>query len=94
MSELYTTGEMAKLCGVTVRTVQYYDTRGILSPSALSEGGRRLYDDDDLRRMKIICFLREIGLSIDTIGQLLREEDPGSVISIFLDQQEQSLRDE
>jgi DNA-binding transcriptional MerR regulator len=32
MSELYTTGEMAKLCGVTVRTVQYYDTRGISPP--------------------------------------------------------------
>ena len=38
----YTTGEVAKLCGVTVRTVQYYDTRGILAPSELSEGGRRL----------------------------------------------------
>ena len=38
----YTTGEIAKLCGVTVRTVQYYDTRGILIPSELSEGGRRL----------------------------------------------------
>ena len=38
----YTTGELAKLCGVTVRTVQYYDTRGILIPSDLSEGGRRL----------------------------------------------------
>ena len=37
----YTTGELAKLCGVTVRTVQYYDTRGILIPAALSEGGRR-----------------------------------------------------
>ncbi len=36
----YTTGEIAKLCGITVRTVQYYDTRGILTPSALSEGGR------------------------------------------------------
>ena len=33
----YTTGEIAKLCGVTVRTVQYYDTRGILIPSELSE---------------------------------------------------------
>ena len=39
----YTTGELAKLCGVTVRTVQYYDTRGILIPSELTEGGRRLY---------------------------------------------------
>ena len=50
----YTTGELAKLCGVTVRTVQYYDTRGILSPSALSEGGRRLYTDDDVQRLRII----------------------------------------
>lgn len=39
----YTTGEIAKLCGVSVRTVQYYDTRGVLMPSELSEGGRRLY---------------------------------------------------
>ena len=38
----YTTGEAAKLCGVTVRTVQYYDTRGILIPSELSEGGKNL----------------------------------------------------
>ncbi len=90
----YTTGEMAKLCSVTVRTVQYYDTRGILTPSALSEGGRRLYDDGDLRMLKVICFLREIGLSIDTIGQLLKEEDPGSVIELLLTQQEKDLREQ
>ncbi|MBR3095098.1 MAG: MerR family transcriptional regulator, partial [Clostridia bacterium] len=90
----YTTGEIAKLCGVTVRTVQYYDTRGILVPAALSEGGRRLYSEDDLRRMRVICFLRELGLPIDTIGKLLREEDPGSVIELLLEQQEQSLKAE
>ncbi|MBQ6290405.1 MAG: MerR family transcriptional regulator [Clostridia bacterium] len=90
----YTTGELAKACGVTVRTVQFYDQRGILIPSALTEGGRRLYSEDDLKRMKIICFLRDTGLSLDTIGKLLEEEDPGSVISIFLDQQEQVLREE
>ena len=90
----YTTGEMAKLCGVTVRTVQYYGTRGILVPSELSEGGRRLYTEDDLRMMKMICFLREVGLSIDSISKLLTEEDPGSVISILLNQQEQVLKDE
>lgn len=90
----YTTGEIAKLCGVTVRTVQYYDTRGILAPSELTEGGRRLYSDDDLRRLKVICFLRELDLPIDAIGRLLSEEDPGSVVSLLLDQQEQALRDE
>ena len=44
----YTTGEVAKLCGVTVRTVQYYDARGILVPSEVSEGGRRLYSQKDV----------------------------------------------
>ena len=90
----YTTGELAKACGVTVRTVQFYDQRGILIPSALSEGGRRLYSENDLKKMKTICFLRDTGLSLDTIRQLLEEEDPGSVILILLDQQEQALREE
>ena len=88
----YTTGELAKLCGVTVRTVQYYDTRGILSPSELSEGGRRLYTDDDLRQLRIICFLRDMGLPIDAIGQLLAEDEPGRVIQLLLEQQELEVR--
>lgn len=90
----YTTGEIAKLCGVSVRTVQYYDSRNILVPSELSEGGRRLYSEQDLKRMKIICFLRDAGISINNIGELLSEDDPGSVISVLLEQQEQALREE
>lgn len=90
----YTTGEIAKLCGVSVRTVQYYDARNILVPSELSEGGRRLYSEEDLQKLKIICFLRELDLPINSIGELLSEPDPGSVIHILLDQQEQALRTE
>ena len=67
----YTTGEIAKLCGVTVRTVQYYDTRGILIPTELTEGGRRLYSEKDLNRLKIICFFRELRLPINSISQLI-----------------------
>lgn len=90
----YTTGEIAKLCGVTVRTVQYYDTRGILTPSELTEGGRRLYSEDDLRRMKIICFLRELNIPINSIGELFAEEHPGTIISLILDEQEKTIRGE
>ncbi|MBR4953182.1 MAG: MerR family transcriptional regulator [Oscillospiraceae bacterium] len=93
MSE-YTTGEIAKLCGVSVRTVQYYDTRGILVPSSLSEGGRRLYSEDDLKRMKIICFLREAGISINSIGELFADENPQNIMTVLLEQQERMLRDE
>jgi len=90
----YTTGEMAKLCGVSVRTVQYYDTRGILIPSELSEGGRRLYSEEDLQKLRIICFLRELDLPINTIGELMREDDPSSVIELILAEQEKTLRGE
>ena len=90
----YTTGEIAKLCGVTVRTVQYYDNRGILVPSELTEGGRRLYSDTDLEKMKTICFLRELGISIDTIKELLEQENNKNVISLLLARQEQALNSE
>ncbi len=90
----YTTGELAKLCGVTVRTVQYYDNRNILVPTALSEGGRRLYSEEDLQRMKIICFLRDLGLPLDTISALLSEEHPEAVIGLILEQQENLLESE
>lgn len=90
----YTTGEVAKLCGVSVRTVQYYDTRNLLVPSELTEGGRRLYNDDDLKMMKIICFLREAGLPINSISALLQEENPENIISVLLKEQEQTLREE
>ena len=90
----YTTGEIAKLCGVTVRTVQYYDSRDLLVPSELTEGGRRLYSEEDVKRLKVICVLRELGLSINVIGQLLKEEDPASVIDVLFSQQSQALKEE
>ena len=93
-SNFYTTGEIAKLCGVSVRTVQYYDDRGILVPSELSEGGRRLYSEDDLKRMHIVCFLREAGLPINSISALFAEEKPQNIISILIEQQEATLREE
>ena len=90
----YTTGELAKLAGVTVRTVQYYDSRGILTPSELTEGGRRLYSEDDLKLLKVICFLREVDLPIDAISKILEEEHPEKVISLLIEQQESILSDE
>ncbi len=90
----YTTGEAARLCGVSVRTVQYYDTRGLLTPSELSQGGRRLYTDGDLRRLRIICFLRELGLSLGSIGEILRADNRVHIVSLLLEQQAQALREE
>ncbi len=90
----YTTGEVARICGVTVRTVQYYDSRNVLSPSELSEGGRRLYSEEDVQKMKIICFLRDLDFSIKSIADLFEEEQPEDVLLLLLDQQEKELRKE
>ena len=90
----YTTGELASLCDVSVRTVQYYDERGILVPTALSEGGRRLYSEEDVKRLRIICFLRDMGIGIDQIKRLLSEAHPEEVLALLLDEQEKALRAE
>ncbi len=87
----YTTGELAKLCGVSVRTVQYYDERRILAPKELSEGGRRLYGEEDAKRLELICFLRELGLSISAIAELLSDESSEDTVSLLLDRQKEKL---
>lgn len=84
MSQLYSTGELAKLVGVSVRTVQYYDQRGILSPTELTEGGRRLYTDSDLEQLRIICFLRELDFSIEQIRKVLAEDNAAQVLELLL----------
>ena len=61
-----TVGQVAKKMGVTVRTLQYYDKEGLLSPSAESEGGRRLYTDKDLVKLHQIISLKSLGFSLET----------------------------
>ena len=90
----YTTGEMAKLCDVSVRTVQYYDTKGILHPSNLTEGGRRLYSDDDLQKFRLICALKAIGFSLNSIKNILESELSGKILTILLDEQVELLTSE
>ena len=90
----YTSGELAKLVGVSVRTVQYYDSRNVLVPSEISEGGRRLYNENDLKRLKIICFLRNAGISINNIEKLFKEQNSEEVFSTLLNEQKKILQEE
>jgi len=90
----YTTGELAKLCSVSVRTVQFYDTKGILHPSDITEGGRRIYNDDDLTKLRLICTLKAIGLSLDSIKSVLESELSEKILSLLLNEQVKLLTDE
>lgn len=84
MPQTYSTGDLAKLAGVSVRTVQYYDKRGILLPSQLTEGGRRIYTESDLERLRMICFLREIDFPIEQIKRLFAEKNAKQVLELLL----------
>ncbi len=90
----YTTGDLAKICDVSVRTVQYYDSKGLLKPSELTEGGRRLYSDDDKKKLQLICMLKSLGLSLDSIKGILESDAPGKVLLLLLEEQERQLNSE
>ncbi|MBC5580189.1 MerR family transcriptional regulator [Anaerofilum sp. BX8] len=90
--ELLTVGQLAKKMGVTVRTLQYYDRVGLLKPTALSEGGRRLYSARDMVRLHQILSLKYLGFSLQEIqGQLFNLDTPQQVADM-LDRQEQLVR--
>ncbi|MEK3780291.1 MerR family transcriptional regulator [Paenibacillus sp. FSL R5-0810] len=64
-------GDLAKLAGLTVRTLRFYDQIGLFSPSAQTESGHRLYNESDLSRLQQIVSLKELGLSLEEIKSVL-----------------------
>lgn len=88
-----TVGEVAKKIGVTVRTLQYYDKEGLLSPSAESEGGRRLYTDKDLVILHQIISLKSLGFSLDDIKHRLISLETPTDVANALTEQADSIRE-
>jgi MerR family transcriptional regulator, repressor of the yfmOP operon len=67
--------EVADETGLTPRAIRYYEELGLLAPAGRSEGAYRLYDDEDLERLRFIRGLRDdAGFSLAEIGRLLEEE--------------------
>ena len=74
-------GEVAKKMGVTVRALQYYDREGLFSPSCISDGGRRLYNDKDIVKLHQILTLKSLGFSFDEIkNRLIAIDTPKKAI--------------
>jgi DNA-binding transcriptional MerR regulator len=68
-------GELAKRTGLTVRALHHYDDIGLLTPSARSDAGYRLYNESDIARLHRIQALRRFGLSLADIGTYLTRPD-------------------
>lgn len=79
-------GELARMTGVTVRTLQYYDRIGLLPPAHVTEAGHRLYDERSVGQLYAIAALKQLGLSLAQIKELkaTAKVDLGTLIDMQL----------
>ena len=68
-----TVGAVARLAGITVRTLHHYHDIGLLTPSGRSDAGYRRYADADLERLQRILFFRELGFGLDQIKEAVTD---------------------
>lgn len=72
---MMTVNEVSKLTGVSIRTLHYYDTIGLLHPTGVTEAGYRLYDDTAMERLQQILLFRELEFPLKEIRKILDSED-------------------
>ena len=89
-NNIYTVGELAKMSGISVRTLQYYDRYGLLV-CRHSDGGRRLYGRGDLIRLQQILFLKSYGFSLAQIRDRLIEVNTGPQLAELLTAQKEAI---
>ncbi|HKM05603.1 MAG TPA: MerR family transcriptional regulator [Sphaerochaeta sp.] len=70
--EQYRIGELAKKCKVTVRTIRYYESLGLLKTQGRTDGGQRLYTDADVVYVNRITELKELDFTLGEIGIIIR----------------------
>jgi len=88
MKRHWKVGDLAKLTGLTVRTLRFYDQIGLFSPSGQTESGHRLYNELDLSRLHQILSLKELGLSLEEIKSALNggQISPLEIVELQIDQ--------
>ena len=84
MKSHWKVGEIAKLTGLTIRTLRYYDQIGLFSPSDQTDSGHRLYTESDISRLHQILSLKELGLALEEIKTLLARKycSPIEIVSL------------
>ncbi len=72
---MMTVKEVSKLAGVSIRTLQYYDSIGLLKPAEYTGSGYRLYDDTALERLQQILLFRELEFPLKEIRKIIESPD-------------------
>lgn len=71
----YKTSEIAKISGVSARTLRYYDEIGLLKPNKIDTNGYRVYTDNEVDKLQLILFYREMGMPLEEIRTLLSSKN-------------------
>jgi len=93
-TKLYTIGDLAREFGVTLRTLRFYEDRGLLSPRR--DGTARIYDPRDRERLSVILKGKQLGFTLTEIRAMVAEErsggGPGMNLKLSLDQIEDQIQ--
>lgn len=99
---MYRIGQLAKLAGVTPDTIRYYEKQNMMSHDVRSEGGFRLYTEQDLQRLKFIRYAKQLGFTLESIAELLSIrvepeqhtcQESKSIVQARLDEVEKKIRE-
>lgn len=83
MEKRYLVGEIAKIANVSERTIRYYDSIGLLTPSMIMENGYRMYTQADLLKLQQIILLKQLGFRIKDIFLIVTNEDSQRVKTLM-----------
>ena len=67
----FSIGQLARRTGIPVRTIRFWSDEGVLPPTGRTESGYRLYDAEDVARLELVRTLRDLGIGLDAVQQLL-----------------------
>lgn len=87
---MFTVKQLAKLAGITPRTLHYYDKIGLLKPSQVGGNGYRYYADESLLRLQQILLYRELGMPLEIIKEIL--DSPDFEVQVALVKHRSALR--
>lgn len=90
----YQTGELAKQKHVSVRTIQYYDKKGLLKTVKTGENGRRIFDEQSIQDLDIILVLKTFNFSLKDIKKIMNEKNKLQTVRTMLEQKETEIEKE
>jgi len=89
----YSSGEFARMAQVSVRTIRFYDQKGLLKPSHVTPSGARFYTDSDFARLQQILLLKYLGFSLEDIRDMTIGESDSHFLLRSLQLQKKLVQD-